>query len=267
MQIPLLMGRVFTEADRRDRLKVAIIDEQLAREYWLDESPLGKRIHFGQPENPQPGAWHTIVGVVGSVQHEGLGTTPKNVYVPNLQEQVGQQTLAIRSILLPEILLASVKTAVREMDANLPITQVATMREVIAQAIWQPCLYSILFAAFAVVALLLACVGIYGVMSYAVAARTNELGIRMALGAQPHEVLRLVIGQGASLALSGVGLGLLGAWLLTRLMKTLLFGISATDPLTFGSVALLLTVAALSACWIPARRATKVDPLIALRCE
>jgi putative ABC transport system permease protein len=164
-------------------------------------------------------------------------------------------------------LLATIKTVVRDMDAKLPITHVATMREVVAQTVWQPRLYASSFAVFAVLALLLAAVGTYGVMSYAVAARTNELGIRLALGAQPRDVLRLIIGQGAVLALSGVALGLLGAWLLTRLMKTLLFGISAIDPLTFGGAALLLTLVALAACYASARRATQIDVLITLRCE
>jgi putative ABC transport system permease protein len=153
------------------------------------------------------------------------------------------------------------------MDAKLPVTHVAMMRDVIAESIWQPRLYAVLFAVFAVVALLLAAVGIYGMMSYAVATRTNEIGIRMALGALPRDVLRLVVGQGMLLAFGGIGLGLVGASLLTRMLKALLFGVSATDPLTFAGVALLLTLVALLACWIPAQRATKVDPLIALRCE
>jgi putative ABC transport system permease protein len=166
-----------------------------------------------------------------------------------------------------EAVLAAVKSLVKEMDANLPITHVAPLRSIVAESIWQPRLYALLFTVFAVVALTLAGVGIYGVMSYAVAARTNEIGVRMALGAQPRDVLQLVVGQGMTLALGGVGLGLLGAGLMTRLMKALLFNISTTDPLTFAGVALLLTLVALLACWIPARRATKVDPLIALRCE
>ena len=151
------------------------------------------------------------------------------------------------------------------MDPNLPITHVETMREVIAESVWQPRLYATLFAVFAVVALTLAAVGIYGVMSYAVTARTNEIGIRMALGAERRHVLKLVVGQGMALALGGVGVGLAGAFLLTRLMKTLLFGVSATDPLTFAGVSLLLFSVAMLACYLPARKATQVDPLVALR--
>ncbi len=266
MGIPLLAGRAFNDADTRDAPKVAIVDERLAREFWPNESPLGERVRFNQSEGND--AWHTIVGVVGTVQHERLdATTRNNVYVASLQSPTGFQTLVVRSHLPQESLIAAVKNVVQEMDPNLPVTHVATMREVIAESVWQPRLYAILFAVFAVVALLLAAVGIYGVMSYAVAARTNEIGIRMALGAERRHVLKLVVGQGMVLAICGVGLGLLGAWLLTRLMKTLLFGVSVTDPLTFAGVALLLTLVALLACYIPARRATKVDPLIALRCE
>ena len=169
-------------------------------------SPLGKRIRFGPPENNAP--WHTIVGVVGTVQHERLDAAMrKMVYVPNLQNPVGFQTLVVRSNLPRESLVPSVKNVVKEMDPNLPITHVETMREVIAESVWQPRLYATLFAVFSVVALTLAAVGIYGVMSYAVTARTNEIGIRMALGAERRHVLKLVVGQGMALALGGVGLG------------------------------------------------------------
>jgi putative ABC transport system permease protein len=265
MEIPLLAGRAFDDTDTPATPKVAIIDERLARTHWPDASPLGQRIRIGQADDRA--AWYTIVGVAGAVQHDqpSIATRP-TVYVPNLQK-AGPQALVVRSSLPPEALLAAIKNVVKEMDANLPITHIAMMREVIAESIWQPRLYAVLFAVFAVVALLLAAVGIYGVMAYAVAARTNEIGIRLALGAQPRDVLRLVVGQGMLLALSGIGLGLLGALLLTRLLKALLFNISATDPLTFSGVALLLTLVALLACWVPAQRATKVDPLIALRCE
>ncbi|HKQ92034.1 MAG TPA: ABC transporter permease [Blastocatellia bacterium] len=264
MEIPLLAGRAFNDADTRDTPRVAIVDERLAREYWPSESPLGKRIRFGPPENNAP--WHTIVGVVGTVQHERLDAAMrKMVYVPNLQNPVGFQTLVVRSNLPRESLIPAVKNVVKEMDPNLPITHVETMREVIAESVWQPRLYATLFAVFSVVALTLAAVGIYGVMSYAVTARTNEIGIRMALGAERRHVLKLVVGHGMALALGGVGVGLAGALLLTRLMKTLLFGVSATDPLTFAGVSLLLFSVALLACYLPARKATQVDPLVALR--
>jgi putative ABC transport system permease protein len=189
----------------------------------------------------------------------------KMVYVPNLQNPVGFQTLVVRSNLPRESLVPSVKNVVKEMDPNLPITHVETMREVIAESVWQPRLYATLFAVFSVVALTLAAVGIYGVMSYAVTARTNEIGIRIALGAERRHVLKLVVGQGMALALGGVGVGLAGGLLLTRLMKTLLFGVNATDPLTFAGVSLLLFSVAMLACYLPARKAAQVDPLVALR--
>ncbi len=266
MEIPLLAGRAFTNIDSPDAPPVAIADERLAREYWPNESPLGKRIRIGLPNSDDP--WRVIVGVVGTVQHERLdAATRLMAYVPSLQKPTGFQTLVVRSNLPRESLIPAIKNVVKEMDPNLPITHIAGMREVIAESVWRPRLYAILFAVFAVVALTLAAVGVYGVMSYAVAARTNEIGIRMALGAERRHVLKLVVGQGMALALGGVCVGLAGASLLTRLMKTLLFGVSATDPLTFAGVSLLLTLVALLACYIPARRATKVDPLIALRCE
>jgi putative ABC transport system permease protein len=264
MEIPLFAGRAFTDADTRDAPLVAIIDERLAQEYWPNENPLGKRIRTGLPARDNN--WRSIVGVVGTVQHERLdAATRKMVYVPSLQHPTGFQTLVVRSLAPRESLIAAVRNVVKEMDPNLPITHVAMMREVIAESIWQPRLYAILFAVFAVVALTLAAVGIYGVMSYTVAARTHEIGIRMALGAERRHTLKLVVGQGMVLALGGVGIGVAGALLLTRLMRTLLFGVSATDPLTFAGVSLLLFGVALLACYLPARKAAQVDPLVALR--
>jgi putative ABC transport system permease protein len=263
--IPLIAGRAFTDADMRDAPRVTIIDERLAREYWPNESPLGKRIRLGPTGDNGP--WLTIVGVVGSVQHNRLDevTPGRLIYVPVLQSPVGYMSLLVRSPGPPESMIAAVKAQVKEVDVNLPITHVSTMREIVAESIWQPRLYAILFVLFALVALLLAAVGIYGVISYAVTARTNEIGIRMALGAERRHVLRLVVGQGMVLVLGGVGSGLAGALLLTRLMKTLLFGVSVTDSLTFAGVALLLFSVALLACYLPARKAARVDPLVALR--
>jgi putative ABC transport system permease protein len=266
MEIPLLSGRAFALTDAPDALKVAIIDERLARAHWPNESPLGRRIRIGQADDRA--TWCTIVGVAGAIQHDRPEVaTRATVYVPNRQRPAGFQTLVVRSPLPPEALLAAIKSVVKEMDAKLPVTHVAPLRTVVAQAVWQPRFYAWLFAVFAVVALLLAAVGIYGVMAYVVAARTNEIGVRMALGAQPRDVLRLVIGHAMKLALSGVVLGLGGAVWLTRWLQTLLFEVSATDPLTFAGGTMALLLAALPTCWIPARRATKVDPLIALRSE
>ncbi|MDQ3652168.1 MAG: ABC transporter permease [Acidobacteriota bacterium] len=266
MGITLLTGRDFTDADARDAAKVTIVDERLAREYWPNESPLGKRVRFGPPEDNEP--WHTIVGVVGDVKHESLNLTQrKSVYLPHAQVSIGGMALAVRTRANPENLAAAIRDQVKELDPNQPVTAIRTMSEVISRSVWQPRLYAILFGVFAAVALLLASVGIYGVMSYAVAQRTHEIGIRMALGAQRGDVLRLVIGQGMWLVMVGVGIGVLASLALTRLMGSLLFGVGATDPVTFAGVAVLLAAAALIACYIPARRATKVDPMIALRYE
>jgi putative ABC transport system permease protein len=265
MGIPILKGRDFTEADARDSMKVTIIDESVAREYWPNESPLGKRVNFGAPEDNEP--WHTVVGVVGTVKHKSLNLArTKTVYVPHAQISMSDMTLAVRAV-NPENLAPAIRGLVKAMDPDQPITRMRTMTEVISRSVWQPRLYAILFGVFAAVALALASIGIYGVMAYSVSERTRDIGIRVALGAQRRDVLKLVVGQGMTLTLIGAGLGLVGALGSTRLMQTLLFEVSATDPLTFAALAVLLSVVALVACYLPARRATKVDPMVALRCE
>jgi predicted permease len=266
MGIPILMGRDFTNADTHNGLKVTIIDELMAREYWPNQSPLGKRIRFGLPENNEP--WHTIVGVVGNVKYESLGLREsKSIYLPHAQFPLGGMGLAVLAAASPESLVGAIRTQVKRMDPNLPLTQVLTMTEVVSRSIFRPRLFAILFGIFAGVALLLASVGIYGVMSYSVAQRTHEIGVRLALGANRGDVLRLIVGQGMKLTVVGTVIGLAGALALTRLIRGLLFEINTTDPLTFGLVAALLGIVALLACYIPARRATKVDPLVVLRYE
>jgi putative ABC transport system permease protein len=266
MGIGILKGRVFDDRDSREAPKVTIIDERLAREYWPNEDPIGKRIRFGPPEDNEP--WHTILGVVGDVRHERLDAqTRKSVYLPYVQVPIGGSSIAVRTEGRPENVIAAVRAQVRELDPDLPVTRIMPMTEVVARSVWQPRLYTVLFGVFAAVALILATVGIYGVMSYAVTQRTREIGLRMALGAQRTDVLKLVVGQGILLAAVGVGVGLVAAIALTRLMSTLLFGVTATDPITFAAVSMLLSGVALGACFIPARRAAKVDPMIALRYE
>jgi putative ABC transport system permease protein len=245
---------------------VTIIDERLAREYWPDEDPIGKRIRFGPPEDNEP--WHTIVGVVREVKHDRLNaSTRMSVYLPFAQMPIGGSSLVIRTDGRPENLIAAVRDQVRELDPDLPVTRIMPMTEVVARSVWQPRLYTALFGVFAAVALILATVGIYGVMSYSVTQRTREIGLRMALGAQRQDVLKLVVGRGIILASIGVGVGLAAAVGLTRLMTSLLFGVTATDPFTFAAVSVLLTGVALGACFVPARRAAKVDPMVALRYE
>ena len=263
--IPLLMGRDFTEQDSKDAEKVTIVDERLAHEYWPNQNPVGKRVRFGPPEDNEP--WHTVVGVVGAVRHARLDMEiRKSVYLPHLQIPVNGLSLVVQAK-NPASLVGALRGQIREMDPDLPVSDLMTMEEVVSQSVWQNRLYAILFTAFAVIALLLAAVGIYGVMSYSVTQRTQEIGIRMALGAQLKDVLQLVVKGGLVLSLIGVAVGVAGALALTRLLRTLLFGVTPTDAGTFIAVSLMLLFVALLACFIPARRATKVDPLVALRYE
>jgi putative ABC transport system permease protein len=266
MGITLLAGRDFTDADNFDALKVTIVDERLARHYWPNDTAIGKRIRFGPPEDDEP--WHTIVGVVRSVRHQRLQEdTRESVYLPHLQIPIGGMTLVARTTSDPHELSAAVRREVAQIDRDQPISELATMEEVVAESIWQPRLYATLFAVFAGGALVLALIGIYGVMAFLVQTRTHEIGVRMALGATARDVFKLIVGRGMKLTIFGVLIGVAGAIALTRLMHTLLFNTSATDPFTFIAISLLLSLAAFLACYIPARRAARVDPLIALRYE
>lgn len=263
--IPLLIGRDFNGADTSDSMKVAIIDERLAREYWPNENPIGKRIAFGPPDDKEP--WSMIIGVVGAVKNQSPGLTPgKTAYAPHAQYEMDDMSLAVRAGNL-ENLPPAIQKQVKAMDPDLPMINIRTMTDVVSRSVWQPRLYAILFGVFAAVALALASVGLYGVMAYSVSERKREIGVRAALGAQPRDVLKLVVAQGMTLTLIGIGVGLAAALGLTRLMRSLLFEVSATDPLTFAGLAALLSFVALLACYPPARRAAKVDPMIALRCE
>lgn len=265
LSIPLKRGRDVTSADRADTQPVVLINESTARLYWPGQEALGQRIRLGsEPDSP----WRTIVGVVADVRQGGaLEETRPEVYVPSPQGTFHFIQFVARTEADPLRLVAGVREAVAALDSNLPISQVRTLDEVIASGMARPRFLSTLVALFAALALLLAGVGLSGVIAYMARQRTQEIGIRMALGASPGDVLRLVLGSGMRLAVLGVGLGLMGAWAATRGMASQLYGVSATDPLTFGSLALVVMAVTLVATWLPARRATRVDPLVAMRSE
>jgi putative ABC transport system permease protein len=266
MGIPLRRGRLFTERDAKDAPHVAIINETMAKKIFPDEDPIGKRITFdGGDSNPD---WYEIVGIVGDVKQYGLDqATTLQTYEPYTQQTSSSMTLVARTTGDPSNLTAAIRNAVLQIDKEQPIANIRTLDQILSTSIAQQRFSMLLLGVFAAVAMLLAAVGIYGVLSYSVTQRTHEVGIRMALGAGRRDVLRLVIGHGMLLTLIGVAAGLVAAFALTRLMSTLLFGVSPTDLATFGLIALLLVTVALLACWIPARRATKVDPMVALRNE
>ncbi|MDQ3907772.1 MAG: ABC transporter permease [Acidobacteriota bacterium] len=281
MGIPVRAGRPFDAHDTADAPQVAIINETAARRFFPGEDPLGKVIYLGPPESLLPPApsgqtnrtpRRTIVGVVADVKGSDLSLQPKaQVYAPYRQNKLEGWTntmmLAVRSEGDPSALAAPIREEVRALDADQPVSDVATMEERLSRSVSQPRFSTLLLAVFAAVALLLAAVGIYGVVAYAVAQRTHEIGVRMALGAQRRDILRMIVRQGMTLTLAGVVLGLGASLALTRLMTGLLYGVSATDPKVYVGIAALLSLVALAACLVPARRATKVDPMIALRYE
>jgi putative ABC transport system permease protein len=264
MGIPLLRGRVFTEHDTKNSTRVAIINETMAQRYFPDEDPIGKRIHVTMG----PETWREIVGIVGDVKQHGLDqATPPQSYEPFAQEPSSFITLVVRSDSDPTKLSAAIRSQVLALDKEQPVYGITRLEQTLANSVAQQRFSMLLLGIFATVALVLAAVGLYGVMAYSVTQRTHELGIRMALGASSRDVLGLVVGHALALTLIGVGIGLIAAFFLTRLMESLLFGVSATDPVTFAAIAAMLTGVSLLASYIPARRAMKVDPMIALRYE
>jgi predicted permease len=260
MKIPLAEGREFGESDRADSPLVAVVNETMARRYWGGRSPVGRRLRAGSD------AWRVIIGVARDVKDSGAAEpTPAWVYYPLAQDYSPQMTLVTRTAGDPWLASAATRGVVRALDATLPLFDEKTLAEHSGVSLFLDRLAVIFLSAFGLVALALAAIGLYGVMAYTVARRRHEIGIRMALGARAGDVLRLVVGQGMRVVLIGMALGLSAALALTRVVKSMLFGVSATDPATFVSGALLLAGVALLACYLPARRATKVDPLTALR--
>jgi predicted permease len=282
MKLPLLRGRGISTSDNAGAPGVVIINEEAARTYWPGQDPLGQRISFDSGEAGSP-TWLTVIAISKNAKQEDWATPPfPEVYLAAFQNRdflgvagphaeaglhMSYITLVVRTARDPGALTSTVKSAVWSFDRNLPISEVLTMDGVVADANAQPRFEMLLLAMFAAVALVMAAVGIYGVMSYSVSRRTHEIGIRISLGASRNDVFRLVLRQGMLLTLAGLGAGIAGALLLSRLMAKVLYGVPPTDPITFASVAILLAGVALFATWLPARRAMRVDPMIALRYE
>ena len=268
MQIPLMAGRDFTPQDNENAPLVGIANQSLAHRFFKDQSPIGKRVRWARDEQIN---WITIIGVAGDIKHFGLDQPEEPaLYTPYPQSGRAWKrwmNLAIRSQGAAAAITQEVKSRVWKVDAQIPLTKTRTMAEVMSASVEARRFNMLLLGIFAAVAMLLAAVGIYGVMAYAVTQRTHEIGVRIALGAKPRDVIGMVVRRGMRLTLIGAAAGLALSFALTRLMSTLLFGVGATDPLTFALVSLLLAGVAMLACYIPARRAAKVDPMIALRCE
>ena len=268
MGIPLLKGRAFTEEDKAESPAVIVISETTARQFWPGEDALGKQLKIGFPSNSE-NKWLTVIGVVKDVRQYELVVEPKpQMYLPFTQANFFEpRALVVKTNLEPLSLAATVRKTVWEIDRDQPVSNVASMENIVSNSVARQRFSMLLLGIFASLALVLAAVGIYGVMSYSVAQRTHEIGIRMALGAQRGDVLKLTIGQGLRLVVTGVIIGLAAAFVLSRVMSSLLFGISPTDPLTFITISLVLVSVAILASYIPALRASRVDPMFALRYE
>jgi putative ABC transport system permease protein len=267
MEIPLLKGRLISEQDRTESPKIALINSTMAAQLWPNDNPLGKRIKFpGNEKNPQQ--WRTVVGVVKDVSQYALDKKPPmQIYLPLEQSPTSFNSIVVKTVGEPAAMTNSIRREILAVDKDQAVFNLTTLDQLLGESILLRRFFMLLLLVFAALALVLAAVGIYGVMSYVASQRTHEIGIRMALGAQAKDVLKLIIGNGMILALIGVATGLAGAFALTRLLAGLLFGVATTDSLTFVSVSVGLIAVALIACYIPARRATKVDPLVALRYE
>ena len=268
MGIPLQRGRFFDAHDSHDSQPVVVVNRRLAEQFWPNEDPVGKRLKVGPLDSPSQ--WLTIAGVVGDARQTSIYDQKMEFYVPYMQETRGfmaPRDLVVRTKVDASSIAAAVRQEVWAVDKDQPISNVRTMDEVFAAAISQERFQTLLLGLFAALALVLACVGLYGVISYSVAQRTHEIGIRMALGAQPIDVLKLVIRQGMFLTIAGLVVGIAAGAMVTRVLSDMLFGVTARDPLTFVGAPLLLLLVAFLACYIPARRATRIDPLVALRYE
>jgi predicted permease len=263
LRIPLVGGRDFTDADRKNTHPVAIISEAMANQFWPGQNAVGKRFHFfGEPQLRE------VVGVVRNTVVNAIGEDPQPLaYLPLTQDFAPAATMQVRTSGSPESVIAAVRSQVQSLDTNLALTNLNTIEELIDQGLWAPRVGAGLLAVFGALALLLAIVGVYGVLSYSVSQQTREIGIRMAMGARTASVLSLVVRQGMRLALVGLALGLVIAFAGMRLLSSLLFGVSAHDPATFAGVSLILATAAILGCYVPARRAAKINPISALRYE
>ena len=271
MGIDVVNGREFDVLDDRASRGVAVVNESLAQRYFPDEDPIGKVIE-GLPPHVALGGFlvenFEIVGVVEDVKYFGLAEPSEpSLYLPVAQAPFRRMSFTLRTSTDPVSLMASVRQVVRSADPTVPVSQVATLESILSTSVANQRFSMLLLVLFAGVALVLAAIGVYGVVSYGVSQRTSELGIRIAVGAEPKDILRLVLMDGARLSLAGVGMGLIGAFFLSRVVASQLYGVSATDPLTYGGVAAILTVVALTAAYLPARRTSRMDPVLALHGE
>lgn len=268
MGIPLVQGRAFTDRDRLGAEQVAVINQTMASKIWPGENPLGKRFTFGDPSDPEDPGWRTVVGVVADVRHDTLDQEKvSEAYWPQAQGPSSDTVLVLRTAGDPVQLAGPLREAVRGIDRDLPLERIQPMEQVVSEALAQSRFKTLLLGLFAALALGLAAVGVYGVVSYSVAQRTHEMGIRLALGARPDQVRRMVLLQGMRVVLISSAVGIAAALFATRFLREQVYGVSATDPVTFAVVPLVLLAVALVANWVPALRATRVDPLEALRYE
>jgi putative ABC transport system permease protein len=266
MHVALLQGRGFSDRDRQDSQRVAIIGESLARRYWPGENPLGRRVKLGGADAQD--LWMTIVGVAEDVRYSWIDRNPTPaLYRPYRQAANPYTQVALRITRDPAQLISAVRRQIGVVDPDLPVFEVKTLDRVISDSIIGLAYVAVMMAVLGVIALVLACVGVYGVMAYAVSERTREIGIRMALGAERAQVLRLVIARGMLVTGIGLTIGFAVSFMLARLLSGLIFGVSAMDWVTFGGVSMALTASAVAASYVPARRATRIDPIVALRYE